>query len=151
MKKLIFLLSLVFVITTINAQSFKDFLKPAKENPAFKTYSVTLDGSSISPWLFRPYIAMNAYQVNLGGAPVNQSFSSVGAGLRYGKFIQTETGVYCQYSFNAMLMTSVKIGGVNSATMGFGLTGDVFNGLIGAGVAYVGNKFMIIVPVSYSF
>jgi|YelNatPaOPRAMG01_1025707.scaffolds.fasta_scaffold56367_2 hypothetical protein len=152
MKKLIFgLLFLALAITTQAQSPFKGFFKPVATNPVFTNQSAILGGGT-GVWLFRPSVSLTAVAVQFGGAqPVVQSLSSVGTGVSYGNFTQINGQPYCNYSVNAILLTSVKIDGVTSPKFGAAITADAFNKLVGAGVGFVDNHFLFLTSISISF
>ena len=89
--------------------------------------------------------------------PLAQSLQSIGTGISYGKFETIDNTPYCDYSFNAALLTKVNINGDNSPGFGGSLTVDVFNKTVGLGVGYLGqNGFanghvLLLTSISYSF
>jgi hypothetical protein len=130
---------------------WKGFFKPVS-TVLPKTYSASLSATAAtSEWLFRPSVTVTAYAIQFGPQAQSQSLSSVGTGISYGNFSQVNGQAYCNYSFNALLLTRINIGGQTSTTFGAALTGDVFNKIIGLGIGYINNKAMLLTTLSYSF
>lgn len=139
-----------------SAQSpWQDFFKPVTVNRVYDQLALRADQGATDEsnvWLFRPAAALTAVAIDLSEKPaVNKSLSSVGIGISYGKFSDIENKAYCTYSINALLLTAIEIGGTQSTTIGGALTVDVFNKLIGGGVGYINNSFMLLTTLSYSF
>ena len=147
MKKLILITLVLLISLSINAQ-FKGFFKPVNQVVARNLTLQFKSGETIKPeWLFRPSITLTALAVDFKGGAV-QSFNSAGLGLSYSKFSNT---AYCLFSINGLFLTSVELGGtITSSKVGGAITVDVFNKLVGAGIAYI-DKPMLLLTVSYSF
>jgi hypothetical protein len=152
-NKLSLIVMMVFITIGLNAQKpFEGFFKPIQKEDInivnlreyrdlgeFNTYS----------WIFRPAATVTAVAIDFEGN--SHSFSSFGIGLSYGKFTVVDDKPYCNYSFNALLLTGAEIGGEQKTSLGGALTVDVFNKIIGGGIAYIDKKAMLLTTLSYSF
>jgi hypothetical protein len=148
-------LILLLTVTFANAQSpWSGFFKPVTTDAVYSQLSVkgTDDATSGSVWLFRPSATLTAMAIDFSEKPaLSKSLSSVGFGLSYGKFTTIDDKAYCTWSANALLLTSIKLGEVESTALGAALTVDVFNKFIGAGVGYLDKSFMFLTTISVSF
>jgi hypothetical protein len=145
-----------------NAQSpWSGFLKPIKENQVLKNkmYSLTEssdDTNSLTSgtWLFRPSLSLTAVLVDLKTKDV-ETLNSVGTGISYGNFTTTDGTAYCNYSFNASILTQVTISGTTTANFGGAISADVFNKTIGLLIGYLGTSGFadghIVIGTSFSY
>lgn len=83
----------------------------------------------------RTSFAITAYAVELSEKnPVATSMSGAGIGVSYGEYEMTlDNKPYCKYSVNLALLTTMEFAGSTDAHIGFSLTGDAFNKIIGFG------------------
>ena len=146
-KTIIITLLCLLAIAGFSQSPFHGFFKP---KTALTVHYLKADNqASTSIWLFRPELSMTALAIQLGGSePVVQSFNSIGSGISYAN-IDNSTG-YCNYSFNAMLITKVNIGNISAVNFGGALTFDVYNKFISLGISYVSGHTYLISQISYS-
>ena len=162
-KKASVVLILISLSVFANAQSpWSGFLKPVNENPILKSqnlkaslYSEADSTSTTSgSWLFRPSLSLTAVLVDLKTKDIS-SMTSVGTGISYGNFTTTNGTAYCNYSFNASLLTKVDISGTTTANFGAAISGDIFNKTIGLLVGYLGTSGFanghIVIGTSFSY
>lgn len=167
-KKILLIVALLLCIVTLNAQSpWRGFTKPVKsvirEDAeqirdknllSVNKYGFNSDSIIVAPdayMFFRPAFIITFAAIDFYEKPaVVKSLESAGIGISYGKFSAKDNG-YCLYSINALLLTSYKVGGVESVKLGGAITADVFNKLIGGGVGYIDGRFMPLITISYSF
>lgn len=103
-------------------------------------------------WLFRPAVSLTALAVDFSEKPVlSHSLSSLGFGLSYGRFTTVNEKAYCNLSVNGLLLTSVKLGDVESAAIGGAVTLGLFDQLLQVGVGYLDKSFMLLTGVAISF
>jgi hypothetical protein len=155
LKKTLTIIALLLIVGTASAQSrWSGFFEPVKKE---RLNTIQLKSSKdgifeTGAWLFRPSATLTAVAIDFSsGSVTSQSLSSVGLGVSYGKFSTVEEKAYCTYSFNALLLTSVKIGDEQSTSLGGAVTIDAFNKLVGFGVGYIDKSFMMLTTISYSF
>lgn len=153
LKKTLTMVALLLIVGSASAQSpWSGFFKPVKLDQINTISLKSTDELSTYAWLFRPSATLTAVAIDFSSGSVkSQSLSSVGLGVSYGKFSTVEDKAYCTYSFNALLLTSVKIGDEQSAALGGAVTVDAFNKLVGFGVGYIDKSLMMLTTISYSF
>jgi hypothetical protein len=162
-KKILLIITLLLLAIALSAQSpWRGFVKPVKSvvevnNQEMKEMSFKFSNSDsliITPttyMLFRPAFTITFAAIDLSEKPaVVKSLESAGVGISYGKF-SSKDNAYCYYSVNALLLTSYKIGGVESVKIGGAITADIFNKIIGGGVGYIDGHFMPLITISHSF
>lgn len=164
-KKILLIVMLLFLAVTLCAQSpWRGFIKPVKSvvevnnqelnEMRYKLVSSNSDSLIITPttyMLFRPALTITFAAIDLSEKPaVVKSLESAGVGISYGKF-SAKDNAYCYYSINALLLTSYKIGGVESVKIGGAITADIFNKFVGGGVGYIDGHFMPLITISHSF
>jgi hypothetical protein len=155
LKKAAGIILLLLAVGVTNAQDgkFSGFFKPVDQ--VVQGVAMRADqpaDASFTTWIFRPSVTLTAFAIDFREKPaLAKSFTSFGFGLSYGKFTTINEKAYCNFSANALLLTSVKIGDVQSAAVGGAVTVDVFNKLLGVGVGYLDKSFMLLTTLSYSF
>jgi hypothetical protein len=151
-------------VVGLNAQTsspWKGFFKPVAQNENFKTLKADATGTITSTtkteaFLFRPSVTVTGVLFDLK-TKETQTLTGAGVGLSYGNYTVTNGSSYCNYSFNASLLTSVKINDETTANFGAAGSIDVFNKVVGLLVGYLGtngfaNGHMVIgTTFSYSF
>jgi hypothetical protein len=174
--KLFKCLSVLFLLTlftfSANAQSaWSGFFSPitkvlSVEHPKIfysesaksgQILTATAPGDSMV-WKFRPSLQLTGvcYQLNTP-YPLAASLSSAGVGIEYGKFTSVNGIPYCNYSFNANLLTKITYNSQTTTGFGAAITANVFNNEIGIGAGYLGttgfqNGHMVLITTfSYSF
>jgi hypothetical protein len=159
-QKLLLIAIMLFAVIQLTAQKpFEGFFKPiTKKNVTYVAHSDIRsliggedyrDIDEIRKFIFRPAATITAVAIDFEGN--SQSFSSFGFGVSYGKFSVVDDTPYCNYSFNALVLTGMELGGEQKTSIGGALTVDVFNKIIGAGFGYIDNKVMFLTTLSYSF
>jgi hypothetical protein len=155
----VMLLLLCINITSSAQGSFHNFWKSTKHcivlDPSAAKLNILTDTTIdyISKWSFKPAATLTAVAIDVSDIKnsLSQSLSSIGLGLRYGNYETVDNTAYCNYSFNALLLTSIKIGETTSTKLGGAITVDVFNNLLGGGIGYINNKLLLLTTISYSF
>ena len=152
MKTLILSVVIAFgIISVSNAQSlFQGFFKSDEvvvKEQMIKNRALAGEFAKL-PFVVRPAIFGTLTGVQFGGGkPEVKAFDIFGAGVSLAKYSTVNEKVWCDYSFNATVITTVngnfKIGGA--------VTVDAFNKVIGIGVGYIDNHPMLLTIFSYSF
>jgi hypothetical protein len=139
MKRLI--IALLFVAITFASYSqsaWKGFFRPIPRG-IYEPIETTDRGyrvdESTSFWLFRPTFQLTALQFNFVNPITVSSLSSLGTGLSYQHFVNANGEPYNNYGFNALILFSENIGGVEPAKLSFALTGN-FLQYVSIGVGY---------------
>jgi hypothetical protein len=154
-------------VVGLNAQTgnpWKGFLKPVALNENFKVSKLKVDSTATTvttattstTFLFRPSVAVTGVLFDLK-TKETQTLTGAGIGISYGSYTVTNGVSYCNYSFNASLLTQVKINSTTTANFGAAASIDVFNKVVGLLVGYLGtsgfaNGHMVVgTTFSYSF
>lgn len=151
MKKLILSVVIVFgIILGSNAQNpFQGFFKT--DNIVVKEQMIknrSLIDLTKLPFIVRPAVFGTLTGVQFGGGkPEVKAFDIFGAGLSLAKYSTVDEKVWCDYSFNATVITTVN----GNFKVGGAITVDAFNKVIGIGVGYIDNHPMLLTTFSYSF
>lgn len=162
----VIIIAVVFGCSVIglNAQTgnpWKGFFKSVAQNENFKTLKADVTGTVTSStktdaFLFRPSVTITGVLFDLK-TKETQTLTGAGVGISYGSYTVTNGSSYCNYSFNASLLTSVKINDETTANFGAAASIDVFNKVVGLLVGYLGtsgfaNGHMVVgTTFSYSF
>jgi hypothetical protein len=151
-------------VTGLNAQTgsaWNGFFKPVAQNENFKVLKLSVDStitstSKTSAFLFRPSVTVTGVLFDLK-TKETQTLTGAGVGVSYGSYTVTNGTSYCNYSFNASLLTQIKINDETTANFGAAVSVDVFNKVVGLLVGYLGtngfaNGHMVVgTTFSYSF
>lgn len=111
MKKLLLLISFLFILTGLEAQKFFQPI-PKDMFSAELTADRTVKGTSV--WLPRPAINLTAIQWNYDKATKSfyaTVFTSIGLGAGIMHYIDTPDGPFNNYGINAMLLLGENISG----------------------------------------
>ncbi len=147
--------------TAQTGNSWKGFFKPVAQNENFKVLKLSVDStvtstSKINAFLFRPSVTVTGVLFDLK-TKETQTLTGAGVGVSYGSYTVTNGSSYCNYSFNASLLTQIKINEETTANFGAAVSVDVFNKVVGLLVGYLGtngfaNGHMVVgTTFSYSF
>ena len=108
MKRLLIVLSFLFIGIGLSAQ----FFKPVPKTLFSETADRTIKGTSV--WLPRPAINLTAIQWNYDKVTKSfnaTAFTSIGLGVGYQHFIDTPDGAFNNFGFNAMMLLGENISG----------------------------------------
>jgi chromate transport protein ChrA len=133
--------------SNVNAQSpFDGFFNPIAQNENFKVKKLQLDSTTTlttpvasTSFLFRPSVAVTGVLFDLK-TKETQTLTGAGFGISYGSYTVTNGVSYCNYSFNASLLTAIKINDETTANFGVAASVDVFNKVVGLLVGYLGTS-----------
>lgn len=161
-KKILIIIALLIFAITLNAQKSspwhgfgKSIHSVMQEQQEKLATSLRVNPNTVVPitktqLLFRPSFTLTALAVDFSQKTAAfTSLTSAGFGISYGKFSTTDG--YCYYSFNALVLTSYKIGDAESVKMGGAITFDAYNKLFGAGVGYLNGHIIPLLTISHSF
>lgn len=152
MKKLILSVVIAFgIISVSNAQSlFQGFFKSdevAVKEQMIKNRDLAGEFAKL-PFIVRPAVFGTLTGVQFGGGkPEVKAFDIFGLGVSLTKYSTVNEKVWCDYSFNATVITTVN----GTFKVGGAVTVDAFNKVIGIGVGYIDNHPMLLTTFSYSF
>jgi hypothetical protein len=168
-KRILLIFTLLCFVVSLNAQQspWRGFIKPVKHVVAedlseikvenfnrMEKYGFNPDSIIVKPdayMFFRPTFMLSFAAIDFYEKPaVIKSLEIAGVGISYGKF-SADNQAYCEYSVNALLISSYKFGDVQGVKIGGAITADIFNKLIGGGVGYIDGKFMPLITLSHSF
>ena len=153
MKKLVFLLALIFIslagFSQVRQDRFKGFFGPVD-----KDLFVAKEGTRAltSVWLFRPIVELTALQFNLTKPVEVASLSSLGTGISYQHFVDVDGEPYSNFGVNGLILFSQDPGGIEPAKLSFAATVSAFQYVnVGVGYSLGIKKFFILTGVTYSF
>jgi hypothetical protein len=161
MKKLIIISLISFFAISLHAQStspWSGFWTPVKkvypkveQNKLLKsTFDAQISKDS-TVWLFRPIANVSALAITFqNGSPVNNSFTAIGSGISYAKFIPVNGQPYAQFSVNALLLTNYSINGAQFTKLGGALTVGIWNNYLSGGIGYLNGKALLLVNIGIS-
>ena len=168
MKKLVvFTVILLSTMTVTSGQGFKHFFNRV---PHQTKYEMLLRGADtqFSQWMFRPAVTVEGARINFGKADHsgNTIFSSVGAGLTYGKFTYNDDGVpYMNFAVSVVVLagqteniTYQVIPSHAAIRTQYDMNISIMAGIqawqylsLGAGYDFTGKQFFVLTGVTYNF
>ena len=139
----------MFFGISLNAQSFKGFLKPVPDN-------ILARNPGHSEWLFRPSVTITAMKytyIHEEGKPFEvSSFSEIGVGLSYQHFIDNEGALYNNYGFSLLFLFKAVPGETNEPGISLAGTVNVLQYInLGAGFDLTNKKVFLLTGIIYSF
>ena len=156
MKKLLIILFLAIGITAYCQDSpFKGFFRPLEQS-IFER-EVTTDGElkvdeTTSFWLFRPVVTLSAMQFILEKPVKVTTLSSLGTGISYSHFINSNGVPYMNYAFNFLVLFGTEIADVSPLELSLAATVSAFQYVnVGIGYNFYDNKAFILTGIQFNF
>jgi len=156
MKKLLIILFLAIGITAYCQDSpFKGFFRPLEQS-IFER-EVTTDGElkvdeTTSFWLFRPVVTLSAMSFILEKPVKVATLSSLGTGISYSHFINSNGAPYMNYAFNFLVLFGTEIADVSPLELSLAATVSAFQYVnVGIGYNFYDSKAFILTGVQFNF
>jgi len=155
-KRLLIILFLAIGITAYCQDSpFKGFFRPLEQS-IFER-EVTTDGElkvdeTTSFWLFRPVVTLSAMQFILEKPVKVATLSSLGTGISYSHFVNSNGAPYMNYAFNFLVLFGTEIADVSPLELSLAATVSAFQYInVGAGYNFASGKAFIITGIQFNF
>jgi len=156
MKKLLIILFLAIGITAYCQDSpFKGFFKPI--NKALFLPIETIDRNlkvdeTTSFWLFRPVVTLSAMQFILEKPVTVTTLSSLGTGISYSHFINSNGAPYMNYAFNFLVLFGTEIADVSPLELSLAATVSAFQYVnVGIGYNFYDKKAFVLTGIQFNF
>jgi len=159
MKKIVLIVTIIFVTITAGAQSrFNGFWKPVSVHPHFVgdiTVDEVLKADRGSLWLYRPIVQVSALSFYFTGDErifEVGALQSAGAGISYSNFVEVNGEPYNRFSVNGLLLFGYDLKEVSPVQMSLAVTATLLEKVsLGGGFNFARMKPFILTGVAITF
>jgi len=155
MKKLLIILFLAIGLSGMAQSPWNGFWKPINRALFLPVETIDRDvkvDETTSFWLFRPVVTLSAMQFILEKPVKVTTLSSLGTGISYSHFINSNGVPYMNYAFNFLVLFGTEIADVSPLELSLAATVSAFQYVnVGIGYNFYDSKAFILTGVQFNF
>ena len=154
-RLLITFLFLAIGLLGMSQGPWNGFFKPINRTLFLPIETIDRDlkvDETTSFWLFRPVVTLSAMQFILEKPVKVTTLSSLGTGISYSHFINSNGAPYMNYAFNFLVLFGTEIADVSPLELSLAATVSAFQYVnIGLGYNFYDRKPFIITGIQFNF